>query len=135
MRVEGADILVVDDQAGVRRLLWEVFSGCGYRVETAGTGEEALEKFLTYRPRLVILDLKLPGSNGVDILKKIRRIDGEVSIILMTGHDDRDSLTEAKGLNIRHCIQKPFDLNDMIFWARVTVPAPVAEAVKRKEIG
>ena len=68
-------ILVVDDEAPVREVLTEYFSTEGYAVEAAGSGVEALTKVRSGRADLILLDVRMPGLDGVQVLRRIREID------------------------------------------------------------
>lgn len=80
-------ILVIDDFEFIREFCSDVFSEAGLEVIVAETGEEGLEKFKELRPDCVVLDLLLPGIDGIEVLKQIRHLNTEVPVILMTGDD------------------------------------------------
>ena len=65
-------------------LLQEFLAGKGYEVVTARNGEEALERLKADRPHLVLLDIRMPGMNGLDVLRRVRQIDKEVGVIMVT---------------------------------------------------
>ena len=107
-------ILVVDDQSGVRCLLVEVFKEDKYEVETAATGEKALRLLISFDPDLILLDMKMPGMNGIETLEQIRGLGSQVAVILMTGYgDDAHSMEQAKELGILGYLAKPFDLFEL----------------------
>lgn len=105
-------ILVVDDQYGVRRLLVETFRAEQHEAEMAANGVEALRLFTVFEPDLILMDLKMPGLNGIETLKKIRDLDSQVAVILMTAYyGDLKNMEKAKeDLGIHRYISKPFDL-------------------------
>lgn len=109
----GYDLLIVDDQAGVRRLLDEAFREDGYRVEVAASGSEAIQKVLRKVPNVILLDHKLPGLSGLETAAEIRKISCEVPIILMTAYGELNTTARAKKLGINHFLDKPFDLNEV----------------------
>lgn len=106
-------ILVVDDQFGIRLLLSEVFKREGYEVFQASNGFQALEIVKTDKPQLVLLDMKIPGMDGIEILKRIKRIDVSVKVILMTAYGELDMLNEAKENGAIQYFAKPFDINEV----------------------
>ncbi len=106
-------ILVVDDQAGIRSLLWEVFRGEGYRVVTAANGVEALAKWKEQGPDLVLLDLKMPGLDGLDVLRRVAGDQRQVPVIMMTAYGELQIVEEALGLGARGYITKPFDILEL----------------------
>lgn len=89
-------VLVVDDDAFVRELLSMLLDMGGYDIETAEDGADAIKKFESDRNiDLVISDMNMPGINGLELITEIRKLDTEVPIIILTGHDDVTIVTEA----------------------------------------
>ena len=90
-------ILVVDDEEHIRLLYKEELEEEGYDVESAESGEEALEKLIQFRPDLVSLDLKMPGMGGMAALTRIREQDKELPVVICTAYGDykRDLTTRA----------------------------------------
>ena len=107
-------ILVVDDQLGVRRLLFETFREDKYEVEMAANGTEALKLFIAFEPDLIVMNMKMPGMNGIETLKRIRALDRKVAVIMMTAYSDNHQIMEqSKDLGILYYIGKPFDLFEL----------------------
>jgi len=106
-------ILVVDDQTGVRRLLQETFREEGYNVDTAKEGAEALVKIKESPPSLVLLDMKMPGMNGLETLQQIIKNNPSQAVIMMTAYEELEVVQEARKLGVKEYITKPFDLNDL----------------------
>ncbi|KFI36594.1 hypothetical protein HX99_03070 [Peptococcaceae bacterium SCADC1_2_3] len=123
------DVMVGDDQSGVRKLLSEVLGKEGYQVELAESGCEAIQKLTTYTPLLILLDMRMPYLSGLETLQEIRQICGAVPVVIMTAFDELDIITEAKELGVRHWIQKHFNLNDVCF----LVKALLAEKPVKKQ--
>mgnify|MGYP001236528617 CR=1 FL=1 len=109
----GEKILIVDDQYGIRVLLQEVLSLDGYETLTAEDGKEALRLFDQYRPDLVILDMKMPGMNGLDILRAIRKRPSDVQVFMMTAYGELDMIKEATRLGVKQYFTKPFDIEQL----------------------
>lgn len=103
-------ILVVDDEAAVRKFCRELLRGFGYTVITAGSGEEALKTFLRQRGRidLVVLDLIMEGMGGKRCLEEMFKIDPAAKIILMTGYAVEDDVAQALEKGARGLLNKPF---------------------------
>ena len=118
-------LLIVDDQRGIRRLLTEVFSEYGYDIDSCSNGVKALELIPVFNPDLIIMDVKMPGMNGIDVLKKIRETDKERKVIMMTAYGDQHYVNQAEALGVARFIIKPFDLNEL--------KTQVAEIVKDKD--
>lgn len=108
-----AKILIVDDQLGVRRLLFETFREDQHEVEMASNGSEAVQLLKTFKPDLILMDMKMPGMNGIETLGKIRDLDREVGVIMMTAYGDAQNMEQAKDLGILYYMSKPFDLFDL----------------------
>jgi two-component system response regulator (stage 0 sporulation protein F) len=108
-----AKILVVDDQLGVRRLLFETFREDHHEVEMAANGAEALQLLKTFEPDLILMDMKMPGMNGLETLGQIRALDQRVVVIMMTAYGDTQNMEQAKDLGILFYMGKPFDLFEL----------------------
>lgn len=77
-------ILVVDDEEFIRELYRDELVEEGYQVELAGDGQEAIAMMETFRPDLVTLDIKMPGLDGIEVLRRIREKDASVPVLLVT---------------------------------------------------
>jgi len=108
------DILVVDDQLGVRSLLSLAFGDLGYLVDTASNGEEGVKKVLELRPRLVIMDIKMPVKDGITALYEIKGKSPETMVMMMTAYGDADTIEQIKRGGALACVPKPFDIEDLI---------------------
>src|SRR5437879_10685207 len=104
-------ILVVDDEAPVREVLTEYFTTEGYAVEGAGSGAEALTVVRGGRADLVLLDVRMPGLDGVQVLRKIREINGDVPVIMVTANEDVSLAKETLKLGASDYVAKPFDFD------------------------
>jgi len=106
-------VLIVDDQNGIRVLLLEVFSSEGYNTFQAANGKIALEIVKQEAPDLVLLDMKIPGMDGLEILKHIKAIDPSIKVIMMTAYGELDMIKEATDLGALMHFTKPFDIDEM----------------------
>ncbi|PZE20098.1 response regulator [Paenibacillus xerothermodurans] len=106
-------LLIVDDQNGIRILLMEVFSSEGYETFQASNGKLALEIVRNVTPDLVLLDMKIPGMDGLDILKHIKSIDPSIKVIMMTAYGELDMIKEATDLGAIMHFTKPFDIDEL----------------------
>ena len=104
-------ILVVDDEYLIRWTLQQNLEREGYEVFLAETGEEALEKVKEGAPDLVLLDIKLPGMNGYQVLEKALKIDEGIIPIMITAFDEVDKVVKAMRLGAFDYITKPFDFS------------------------
>jgi two-component system response regulator (stage 0 sporulation protein F) len=111
--LEKRKVLIVDDQNGIRVLLVEVFSSEGYHTSQASNGKLALEIVRKDPPDLVLLDMKIPGMDGLDILKHIKQINPSIKVIMMTAYGELDMIKEATDLGALMHFTKPFDIDDL----------------------
>jgi two-component system response regulator AtoC len=102
-------ILVVDDEYLIRWTLQQNLQKEGYEVLIAETGEEALKKVQQETPDLVLLDIKLPGMDGFEVLDRVLRIDRDVIPIMITAFDDVETVVRAMRLGAFDYITKPFE--------------------------
>jgi len=112
-RMANEKILIVDDQYGIRILLLEVFSKEGYLTFQAANGKDALEIVKRESPDIVLLDMKIPGMDGLEILKHIKKIDPEMKVIMMTAYGELDMLKEANNYGVITHFTKPFDIEQL----------------------
>ena len=106
-------VLIVDDQNGIRVLLEEVFNSEGYETFQAANGKTALEIVRKEAPDLVLLDMKIPGMDGLDILKHIKKINEKIKVIMMTAYGELDMIKEATDLGALMHFTKPFDIDEL----------------------
>jgi DNA-binding NtrC family response regulator len=106
-------ILVVDDEKNIRMTLTQALEDVGLPVDTAVNGEEALAKIEETEYRLILLDLKMPGIDGLEVLRRISRDRPEVKFIIITAHGTVESAVEAMKLGAVDFLQKPFNPNDI----------------------
>ncbi|BBH23165.1 response regulator [Paenibacillus baekrokdamisoli] len=106
-------VLIVDDQNGIRVLLMEVFSSEGYETFQASNGKLALEIVRQDEPDLVLLDMKIPGMDGLEILKHVKAINKEIKVIMMTAYGELDMIKEATDHGALMHFTKPFDIDEM----------------------
>jgi len=100
-------ILLVDDEEIIIKLLSMSLRSDGYEIVTALSGEQGLEVFESESPDIVVTDIKMPGMDGLELLKKIKEIDPEKEVIIVTGHGDIDSTIAALQLGASDFINKP----------------------------
>ena len=110
MSPKQATILVVDDEQSVTDLLHEDLGEEGYSCVTAGTGEDALKRLSEGNFDVVLLDLKLPGISGMDVLREAKSIHPEVAVIVVTAAGDAQTAVEAMKIGAVDYITKPFEL-------------------------
>jgi DNA-binding NtrC family response regulator len=110
----GHRVLLVDDDADFIDVLSERLDARGLRVTTAESGEAALEQAADKSFDAIILDLAMPGMNGIETLKRLRQINPDLQIILLTGHATVDVGVEAIKLGAVDLLEKPMDLKALM---------------------
>lgn len=123
-------ILVVDDEAGVRRSLEQILSYEGYDVGLAENGEGGLALLDAESPDLVLLDIRLPGMDGIEVLKRIKeRYSEDVSVVMISGHGTIRNAVDALKLGAFDFLEKPLDESRVL----ITVENALASAKLRME--
>jgi DNA-binding NtrC family response regulator len=107
-------MMLVDDEERFLETTKKVLSRKGYEVETAASGSEALEKLLTGNIHVVILDVKMPGMDGVATLKAIKNRYPMVEVIMLTGHATVESAVDGLKSGASDYLMKPTDLDELI---------------------
>ncbi len=108
-----ASILVVDDEETMRDSCCQILRKDGYLVDAAKDGDSGLQKIREIKPDLVLVDLKMPGMSGMELLEKIEDIDPGIISVVITGYATRGSAVEAKKRNAFDFLPKPFTPNQL----------------------
>ena len=115
-----ATILVADDERKIVQLVRDYLETAGFTVVTAGDGPEALMRARTERPDLVVLDLGLPGLDGLDVTRQLRR-DGDLPIIMLTARDDETDKLVGLELGADDYVTKPFSPRELVARVRAVL--------------
>lgn len=110
----GDRVLVVDDQYGIRILIKEILKKDGIETLLAANGTQALKLLVEKKPSLVLLDMRIPGMSGVEILKKIKEISPETAVMIMTAYGDDEMLAESRANGAAAYFPKPFDIGELL---------------------
>jgi two-component system NtrC family sensor kinase len=100
-------LLVIDDEEGIRKVLAISLASDGYDVFSAAAGEDGIAIFNKESPSIVLTDIKMPGMDGIEVLKQIKELDPDAEVIMITGHGDMDSAIEALKLDASDFLNKP----------------------------
>lgn len=114
-------VLYVEDDSQIREEVTEFLKNFFHRVEIAVNGEEGLEKFRSGDFALVVTDIKMPKLNGLEMAKKIKKIDKETKIIVTSAYDEKNLLINAIENSVDHYIIKPIDFSDFVVYLYKTV--------------
>jgi excisionase family DNA binding protein len=123
-------ILVVDDEEPVRNLISRALIEAKYDVDTATDGPSALDRLRAADYDLLITDLKMPGMDGLSVIREVRRQQADLPIIIITGFSSEASAIEALNLGVNGYLTKPFRLPRILAVTAKALgqPAPAAEA-------
>jgi DNA-binding response OmpR family regulator len=112
--MEKGRILVIDDEDIVRVSCKRTLVPEGYAVDAAASGKEGLELFEKSKYDLVIIDLKMPGMDGIEVLVNIKRQRPEQNVMIMTGYDTVEHIVESISSGAAHYLEKPFTPDTLI---------------------
>jgi len=104
-------LLLVDDEADIREVLSLALNDIGYQVFTAEDGEDALTVFQKELPPIVLTDIKMPGLDGIELLRKIKVKRPDTEVIMITGHGDMDLAIESLKFKAADFITKPINID------------------------
>lgn len=104
-------LLVVDDEPEICDFLKSFFEDRDFEVQTALSGEEALRVVETFRPQVMLLDIKMRGMDGLSVLRKVKEINPKLKVIMVTAIETTDKIEEAMRLGADNYITKPLSLD------------------------
>ncbi len=107
-------ILIVEDNRDMQFILLNILKDEGYEVIVAGNGKKGLNEIRIHSPDLVLLDIRLPGMNGMDVLKEINKIDSDLLVIMLTAYGQIKDAVHAMKLGAFDYITKPFDNEEIV---------------------
>ncbi len=107
-------VLVVDDEVLIRKSLGKVLRAKGYAVEVASHGAEGLEKAAEVKPHVMILDMRLPDTDGLSVLRRVREMDPLLQVIVITAFGDVQSAVDAMKLGACDYLRKPYEMEDIV---------------------
>ena len=119
-------VLVVDDEASIRDLLSKTLALAEYDVDTAPDGTTALDRMRAYNYDLLIADLKMPGMDGLTLIRQAKRIKADLPVIIITGFSSESSAIEAVNLGVAGYLTKPFRVPQVLAAASKALGAPAA---------
>src|SRR5713101_2213020 len=111
-------VLIVDDEEGIRRTLAGVLTDEGFSVETAESGEECLALFETHPFSCVLLDVWLPGIDGIETLERLKETYSDTAVIMISGHGNIETAVRATRLGALDFIEKPLQIDRTVIAVR-----------------
>ena len=122
-------LLIVDDEKGLLEYLKEFFTQRGCLVETAISGDEVLNIIKIVKPDIVLLDIKMPGKDGLEVLKEIKDKDKNIKVIMVTVAADEETRIKAERLGADGFVKKPFSVD----YLEGVVSLKIAELTKENK--
>jgi two-component system response regulator AtoC len=111
--IERFRVLVIDDDPGIREYLKALGERQGYQVSAAADGEEALASLSDSRPDIVTLDAVLPGMDGLETLRQLKKLIPDIPVIMLSGHGQARTIVEAMRLGASDFLRKPFEVEEL----------------------
>ena len=121
LRQRQPHVLAIDDEEAILRFIRRSLEPEGCRVHTASEGEEALGYVSQHTPDLVLLDLKMPGMNGVEFLRRFREDHADVPVMVVTGYPDSDLMHEALRYGPLTLLAKPVQRSQLVRFVRIAL--------------
>ena len=118
--IENDTILIIDDEIQIRRLLEITLSSSGYRIFSAASGKEGMQKAVTHTPVLIILDLSLPDTDGLEILRGLREWY-QKSIIILSVRNSEEDIVKALDFGANDYLAKPFRTGELLARIRASI--------------
>lgn len=125
MSVNGSKVLVVDDDVALAEMLQIVLQASGFETLWVGNGDEVLDAFRSFRPDLVLLDLMLPGCDGVTVCRDLRA-ESDVPIVMLTAKSDTSDVVEGLEAGADDYVAKPFKTQELLARVRTRLRRSVA---------
>src|ERR1035438_5139196 len=107
-------VLIVDDEAGIRESLEGVLSDEGFSAASVDSGESCLERLKRHSCDVVLLDVWLPGADGLEVLEQIRKLESPPEVIMISGHGTIETAVRATKLGAYDFVEKPLSLNKLL---------------------
>ena len=126
LRHEHPRVLVVDDEASIRDLLAKTLALAEYDVDTAADASTALNRVRAAEYDLLIADLRMPGMDGLTLIRQVKKIRAELPVIIITGFASEASAIEAVNLGVAGYLRKPFRVPEVLAAAAKALGAPAA---------
>src|SRR5687768_6811330 len=126
LRPEHPRVLVVDDEASIRDLLAKTLALAEYEVDTAADASTALTRVRGAEYDLLIADLRMPGMDGLTLIRQVKKIRAELPVIIITGFSSEASAIEAVNLGVAGYLRKPFRVPEVLAAAAKALGAPAA---------
>jgi len=109
----GTPVLVVDDEEGIRQALTRFLTRLGYQVRAAANAAEALEQVASSHPQVMLCDIRMPGTSGIELLPKVLALDPDLAVVMLSAIDEPRTAIECLKLGAFDYLIKPVDLDEL----------------------
>lgn len=109
-----AKILLIDDEEMIRRRLEELLIMDGFEVFLAEDGEKGLEMFKKETPGIILVDIKMPGMDGFEVLEEVKKVSPETEVIVISGHGERETSNDVLRRKAFDYITKPINYDELV---------------------
>ena len=109
----GTPVLVVDDEEGIRQALTRFLTRLGYQVRAAANAAEALEQVASSRPQVMLCDIRMPGTSGIELLPKVLALDPDLAVVMLSAIDEPRTAIDCLKLGAFDYLIKPVDLDEL----------------------
>ncbi len=106
--------LVVDDEKGISEQLKEFLENRGYKAVSATDGQKAIELAKKESPHIVILDIRMPGLSGIEVLRELKKINDKIRVIMLTGYEDDTTKSISHELGASAYMTKPYNFEEIL---------------------
>jgi two-component system nitrogen regulation response regulator GlnG len=130
--INNVTIWLIDDDDSIRWVLDRALSKTGYHTEIFSTADDALHHLQSSLPKVVLTDIRMPGTSGLELLEKLQKEHPEIPVIIMTAHTDLDSAVSSYDQGAFEYLPKPFDINDAITLVERAVDHAMTQMVNNK---
>ena len=111
-------VMIVDDEKGIREALKQLLEYEEIKVQVCASGHEAIRVYPDFKPHLVFLDVKMEGMDGLETLKRVRELDSEAQVVMISGHGTIQTAVEATQLGAYDFLEKPLDTDRILLTLR-----------------
>ena len=112
--LENLTILIVEDENETRKLMQDVMQGEFAKIVSAQNGDEGLKKFKKYHPDIVVTDIAMPISDGLDMAMQIKEISKDTPVVVLSAHSEKEKLLKAIDVGIDKYVIKPIDMDEFL---------------------
>ena len=109
----GTPVLVVDDEEGIRQALTRFLTRLGYQVRAAANAAEALEQVASSHPQVMLCDIRMPGTSGIELLPKVLALDPDLAVVMLSAIDEPRTAIDCLKLGAFDYLIKPVDLDEL----------------------